>query len=289
MKRKKSWLNRLPWLVLIALALIMSIIIIDNQGPAVSANITFPPIVAQGLTPLPFQAPVSPTPVAAPVATPQAAIQVQEGISQAVSMARPATVAILGPPETQANPGQAGLSDIHPFQGKDGTMGSGVIISSNGLVITTFARVVQKKEVQIMVFSRRHEYTADVLAIDQQTDLALLKIRGNESFTAAILGDSDFVETGDLIFAIGNPFGFSRTVTMGIISSSRRQLQVEGVLYPNLLQTDAAINDGDAGGPLINVRGEVVGITVAYYIPGNHFSGIGFAIPINDAKRLLNL
>ncbi len=76
---------------------------------------------------------------------------------------------------------------------------------------------------------------------------------------------------------------------MGIISSSRRQLRVEGVLYPNLLQTDAAINDGDAGGPLINVRGEVVGITVAYYIPGNHFSGIGFAIPINDAKRLLNL
>lgn len=282
----------MPWLVLSALAIIVSIIIIGKQGPVAPPKFDLPQITMPGGSPLPRQVSVPPpvAPMAAAQATPQAAMQVQEGIGQAVSLVRPATVAILGPPDTAAvDPGQPALSGVHPFQGKDVAMGSGVIISANGYVLTTFERVVQKKEVQVMVFSRHHEYTADVVTVDQKTDLALLKIRGNETFTAAILGDSDFVETGDLVFAIGNPFGFGRSVTMGIISSSRRQLQIDGVEYPNLLQTDAAINDGDAGGPLINVRGEVVGITMAYYVPNNHFSGIGFAIPINDAKRLLNL
>lgn len=289
MKPVTVWIHRLPWLVLIAVAIVVSVIIIGKQGPAGQARVDLPPLT-QPVGGQPLMAAPVPAPQQAPPSTPQAALQVQEGISQSVSMVRPATVGILGPPDTTANnAGQPGLSDIHPFNGKDGAMGAGIIISANGYVLTTFERVVQRQEVQVMVFARHHEYTADVVTIDQKTDLALLKIRGNETFQAAILGDSDFVETGDLVFAIGNPFGFGRSVTMGIISSSRRQLQIDGVEYPNLLQTDAAINDGDAGGPLINVRGEVIGINMAYYIPDNHFSGIGFAIPINDAKRLLNL
>ena len=292
MKRKNSWIYRLPWLILIAVAIIVSIIIIGRQGPLGKAT---PTVLPSTPPPVPAPVPMQQAPVVTPGAaaaptTPQAAMQVQQGISHAVAMVRPATVAILGPPG--AAPGTAGppsLSDIHPFQGKDGAMGTGVIISANGYVLTTFERVAQRKEVQVKVFSRNHDYTADVVTIDQKTDLALLKIRGNETFPAAILGDSDFVGTGDLVFAIGNPFGFGRSVSMGIISSSRRQLQIDGVVYPKLLQTDAAINDGEAGGPLINVRGEVIGIAMAYYVPDNHYSGISFAIPINDAKRLLNL
>jgi serine protease Do len=88
---------------------------------------------------------------------------------------------------------------------------------------------------------------------------------------------------GDLVFAIGSPFGFSRTVTMGIVSSNRRQLSINGIRFPEMIQTDAAINEGNDGGPLVNIRGEVIGISMACFMPDNHFSGIGFAIPISDA------
>jgi S1-C subfamily serine protease len=291
MKQTNAWVYKLPWIVMIAAAITVSFIIIGRQDPAVNhpqVNVLQAPGPVQA--PLPRKVPANIAPQAVSPSTPQAALQVQAGISQAVAMVRPSIVAILSPRDAvAANTGPPGLSDIHPFQGKDGPLGSGVIITTNGYVLTTFERVVQRKEVQVKVFSRHHEYTADVVTIDQTTDLALLKIRGNETFPAAILGNSDFVGTGDLVFAVGNPFGFGRSVSMGIISSNRRQLQIDGVVYPHLLQTDAAINDGDAGGPLINIRGEVIGIAMAYYIPDNHFSGIGFAIPINDAKRLLNL
>ena len=92
----------------------------------------------------------------------------------------------------------------------------------------------------------------------------------------------------DIVFAMGSPFGFSKTVTMGIVSTNRRQLSINGVRYPDLIQTDAVINDGDDGGALINIKGEVIGINMAYFVPSNHFTGIGFALPINDAKPLLN-
>jgi serine protease Do len=96
------------------------------------------------------------------------------------------------------------------------------------------------------------------------------------------------IEVGDLVLAIGSPFGFSRTVTMGIVSSNRRRLGIDGTRYPDMIQTDAAINEGNDGGPLVNIRGEVIGINMACYMPDNHYSGIGFAIPINDALEFIN-
>jgi len=114
-----------------------------------------------------------------------------------------------------------------------------------------------------------------------------LKILANDVFPAIILGNSDLVEIGDIVFAVGSPFGFSRTVTMGIVSSNRRDLSIDGTKYPDLIQTDAAINEGNDGGPLVNIRGEVIGVNMAYYRPNSRFSGIGFAVPINDVRNFV--
>jgi S1-C subfamily serine protease len=93
---------------------------------------------------------------------------------------------------------------------------------------------------------------------------------------------------GDIVLAMGSPFGFARTVTMGIVSSNRREVNIDGMRYPDMVQTDATINEGNDGGPLVNVRGEVIGINVASYKLNNQYSGIGFAIPINDVLEFIN-
>jgi len=102
------------------------------------------------------------------------------------------------------------------------------------------------------------------------------------------MGDSEMIEVGDIVLTIGNPFGLEQTVTMGIISDDRRNMTIEGRLYEDLIQTDAAINRGNSGGPMININGEVIGINTAIYAPTGLFTGIGFAIPINKVKQLLN-
>lgn len=219
---------------------------------------------------------------------PTTALALQEGISHAVSMVRSAVVSISG----ATPPGQVtapyGLSYIRPYTSNVGPIGSGIIVDSRGYILTTFQTVGKAREVEVTLFSAgRQKYQAEVIATDPGTDLVLLKVRSFDSFPAAIMGNSDSLEVGDLVFAVGSPFGFSKTVTMGIISTHRRQLTIDGVRYPDMIQTDAAINDGDAGGPLINIKGEVVGINVAYFVPGNHFTGIGFALPVNNAMPLL--
>ena len=223
--------------------------------------------------------------------SPNTALAVQEGINHAVSMVRPAVVSISAPLSAGQVNTQSGLTYIHPYAGGGRTsMGSGIIVDSRGYVLTTFQTVGKAKEVEITVFSAgRQKYQADVIAVDPQTDLVLLKIRSLDSFLAAILGNSDTLEVGDIVFAVGNPFGFTKTVTMGIVSTNRRKLNIEGIRYPDVIQTDASLNDGDDGGPLVNVKGEVIGINIAYFIPGNHFTGIGFALPVNDSLTLLQM
>jgi S1-C subfamily serine protease len=208
------------------------------------------------------------------VPSPRTALQLQDAVSQVVTIARPSVVAVTRTASPQgANPDSDGRNPV----------GSGVIVDSRGYVVTTFQTIGKAKQVRVTLFSgTRNEYDADVVAVDPKTDLGLLKIRSNEIFPAAILANSDMVKVGDIVFAIGSPFGFSRTVTMGIVSSNRHKININGIRYPDMIQTDAAINEGNDGGPLINIRGEVIGINMACFMPDNHFAGIGFAIPVGD-------
>jgi S1-C subfamily serine protease len=223
------------------------------------------------------------------VASPVTILAVQEDISRVVSMVRPAVVGIFRSKNSQIQSNANGLTYLDPYQSNDNLIGSGIIIDSRGYVLTTFQTVGTSNPVRVTVYTGgRRDYLADVIDVDRKTDLALLKIRAEDGFAPVVLGNSDLIKLGDIVLAIGSPFGFARTVTMGIVSSSNRQLDINGIRYPDLIQTDASINQGNDGGPLVNVKGEVVGINMACFMPDNHYSGIGFAIPINDVMAFLN-
>lgn len=285
--------NGVTWLIIALVVLILAATLesITGVGMVKGPQLLQPPPPVGTTQVQSLPAPVNQTPASpdAP-ATFETSQMLQEEINHAISMARHAVVAI-SVPTSSATPtvDQAGLSYIQPYPGNGTPIGSGIIINSRGFMLTSLQTIGKAQEVTVRLLSgKRREYKADVITVDKPTDLAVLKIRSNEVFPAAMIGNSDFVETGDLVFAVGSPYGFSRTVTMGIVSSNRRRLTIDGAFYPQLIQTDAAINDGDSGGPLINVRGEVIGINIAYFVPGKHFSGIGFAVPINEARHFLN-
>ncbi len=159
--------------------------------------------------------------------------------------------------------------------------GSGVIISRDGYIVTNNHVVEGAKEVTVTL-SDKQEHTARIVGRDPKTDLAVLKIDATEPLPVAAMGDSDQLNVGDWVVAIGNPFGLSNTVTAGIVSAKGRIIGAGP--YDDFIQTDASINPGNSGGPLFNVRGEVVGINTAINPMGQ---GIGFAIPINMVKPLI--
>jgi serine protease Do len=156
-----------------------------------------------------------------------------------------------------------------------------VIISRDGYILTNNHVVEGAKEVTVTLRDKQ-EYQAQIVGRDPKTDLAVLKIDNAEALPIAAMGDSDQLNVGDWVVAIGNPFGLSNTVTAGIVSAKGRIIGAGP--YDDFIQTDASINPGNSGGPLFNVRGEVVGINTAI-IPNGQ--GIGFAIPINTAKPLI--
>ena len=160
------------------------------------------------------------------------------------------------------------------------SLGSGVLIHPEGFIVTNH-HVVEGMDVIQVLSSSGKQYRAETIGTDPKTDLALIKIRADAPLPVVPLGDSDTVEVGDWVLAIGNPFGFDHSVTAGIVSGKGRVLGSGP--YDDYIQTDAAINPGNSGGPLFNLRGEVVGITTAI-IPQ---SRIGFAIPSNMAKGVL--
>ena len=230
----------------------------------------------------PVMDPVTPGPA-------DTALQVQEGFNLAVSKVRPAVVSVSQSLNSTLAQADTGMTLLNPYPGKSGPVGSGFIIEPNGYVITTGQTVGQAKQVRVTFFSSgKREYQADVIRVDPETDLALLKIRAGEIFPTVLLGNSDLTEVGDMVLAVGSPFGFSRTVTMGIISSNKRKINIDGTKFSDLIQTDAAINRGNDGGPLVNIKGEVIGVNMASFVPNNQYSGISFAVPINDALKLLN-
>ena len=153
--------------------------------------------------------------------------------------------------------------------------GSGVIVDAEGYIITNYHVVDRASEVSVEL-SDGSKHRAQVVGIDPATDLAVLKISA-ANLTAAPWGKSSDLEVGDPVLAIGNPFGLARTVTAGILSATGRHAVVEHVNYQDFLQTDAAVNPGNSGGPLVNMKGQIVGINTA--IVGPTYQGVSFAIP----------
>jgi Do/DeqQ family serine protease len=166
-------------------------------------------------------------------------------------------------------------------------IGSGVVIDADGLILTNEHVVRGAKEIHVTMADEK-KYDGKVIGQDARTDLAVIKIKASGKLPFAVLGDSDKIRVGDWAIAIGSPFGLEETVTAGIISAVRQSLLIEDRDYRDLLQTDAAINRGNSGGPLCNINGEVIGINTAIYAPTGVFTGIGFAIPSNGAKAILN-
>ena len=166
---------------------------------------------------------------------------------------------------------------------REGT-GSGVIVDAKGYVLTN-NHVVQGADRVSIRFSEKDEVVAKVVGTDPKTDLAVLKIE-REGLKAARLGDSDRLEVGEIVLAIGAPFGLDSTVTLGIVSAKGRT-NLNLVDYENFIQTDAAINPGNSGGALVNLDGEVVGINTAIVSRSGSNAGVGFTIPINMAKTIM--
>jgi len=172
-----------------------------------------------------------------------------------------------------------------PTERKATSLGSGFIINKNGTIITNNHVINNAEDIVVRVGSK--EYKAKVLGADPYSDLAVLKIDTNEKFVPVKFGNSDKARVGDWVVAIGNPFGLGGTVTSGIISARNRDINL--TRYDDFIQTDASINQGNSGGPLFNLDGDVVGINTAIIAPGQSGSiGIGFAIPSNAASNVIN-
>lgn len=172
-----------------------------------------------------------------------------------------------------------------PEQGE--AQGSGFIIDSSGLAVTN-AHVVDKASSVTITLEDGTQVDAEVLGSDRSTDVALLKFspEGKKLKTIS-LGDSSAVEVGDTVFAIGNPFGFDRSMTEGIVSALGRQITApSGFAIRNVIQTDAAVNPGNSGGPLIDAQGKVIGVTAQIASQTEEFAGIAFAIPSNTVKEV---
>ncbi|MEE9219538.1 MAG: DegQ family serine endoprotease [Acidobacteriota bacterium] len=170
-----------------------------------------------------------------------------------------------------------------PLERREQSLGSGVIVSSDGYVLTNNHVVESADEIRVALADRQ-EFVAKVVGTDPKTDLAVLKL-DSEDLPYLSLGDSDATEVGEVVLAIGNPFGIGQTVTMGIISAKGRAHM--GIAdYEDFIQTDAAINPGNSGGALVNTRGELIGINTAIASRTGGYQGIGFAIPSNMARSV---
>ena len=172
-----------------------------------------------------------------------------------------------------------------PTERKASSLGSGFIIKEDGIVVTNNHVIANAEDILIRVGDK--EYNAQVIGADPYMDLAVLKMKTKDKFKPVSFGDSNKARVGDWVVAIGNPFGLGGTVTSGIISARNRQIGL--TRYEDFIQTDASINQGNSGGPLFNLKGEVIGVNTAIIAPGQSGSiGIGFAIPANAASNVID-
>ena len=161
------------------------------------------------------------------------------------------------------------------------SLGSGFILSADGIILTNAHVIEGAEQIKVRLADQR-VFPGEVLGIDAKTDVAVLKVKSDQSLPVAVLGNSDRIKVGHWALAIGNPFGLDSTLTVGVVSATgRANVGIED--YEDFIQTDASINPGNSGGPLLNIYGEVVGINTAIVAAGQ---GIGFAIPINLARQV---
>jgi serine protease Do len=172
-----------------------------------------------------------------------------------------------------------------PRERKTASLGSGVIVEPNGFILTANHVIQGADEIKVTLSDKR-EFKGKIIGIDAMTDIGIIKIEADKLPTIP-WGDSDRLRVGETVLAIGSPYGLSQTVTMGIVSAVGRA-NVGIADYEDFIQTDAAINPGNSGGALVNVRGELVGINTAIFSTSGGYQGIGFAIPTNMAKSVMN-
>jgi Do/DeqQ family serine protease len=179
-------------------------------------------------------------------------------------------------------------SDIFGYRNRiESSLGSGVVVSADGYILTN-AHVIGGLRARITTtFADKREVRAEIVGVDELTDIALLKVNARDLPTVP-WGDSSRLKVAEWVLAIGNPFSLSSSVTLGIVSATRRSLQGQLAGYEDFIQTDAAINPGNSGGALINARGELVGINTAIFSRSGGYEGIGFAVPSNLARRVMD-
>jgi S1-C subfamily serine protease len=206
-------------------------------------------------------------------------------VVEAVRAAGSAVIAITTTKTVNRSPYLGGIYG-NPFGGQNPSarsLGSGVIVSDQGYAVTNEHVVAQASDISVKLASGK-VYKAQVVSAAQDFDLAVIKIIANEKLPVAKLGTSEDLMIGETAIAIGNPFGLSQTVSQGVVSAIKREINIKGRRFTDFIQTDAAINPGNSGGPLVNIFGEVIGINTAVHRGG---PGIGFAIPVDLVKRVI--
>lgn len=164
--------------------------------------------------------------------------------------------------------------------------GTGFILDKDGHILTNYHVIANARQIEVTMYNRKN-YRADLIGTDESHDLAIIQIHA-PNLTPATVGDSRGLQVGQKVFAIGNPFGLNGTMTRGIVSSIRSVQEPSGTVIDEAIQTDAAINPGNSGGPLLNSQGAVIGVTTMIASNSGQSAGIGFAIPINTAKAVVN-
>ncbi len=220
-------------------------------------------------------------------------------VVEAVSKVSPAVVNISSSYEVRKRPNPFSGFGFDPFfdnffrdffdpkfdrRYKRTSLGSGVIIDGKRGFVLTNAHVIERAGTIKIVMQDEREFEAQIVGSDPDSDLAVLKIESEETLPAIEMGTSDDLMIGETVIAIGNPFGFSHTVTTGVISAVNRSIRAENREFHNFIQIDASINPGNSGGPLLNINGDLIGINTAIYAKAQ---GIGFAIPISKAKKII--
>jgi Do/DeqQ family serine protease len=221
-------------------------------------------------------------------------------VVMAVSKVRPAVVNISSSYEVRKRANPFSGFGLDPFfdnffrdffdprferRQKSTSLGSGVIIDGKRGFILTNAHVIERAGTIKAVLQDEREFEAQIVGADPDSDLAVLKIDSTDTLPAIAMSSSDDLMIGETVIAIGNPFGFSHTVTTGVISAVNRSIRTDDRVFHDFIQIDASINPGNSGGPLLNINGDLIGINTAIYAKAQ---GIGFAIPISKAKKIIS-
>ncbi|MEQ8406220.1 MAG: DegQ family serine endoprotease [Oceanicaulis sp.] len=239
--------------------------------------------------------PAEPTPQAAPQGgreTPQSQTQVQLSFAPVVRQAAPAVVNVYSRRVINQRSPFAGDPFFERFFGPQvrqrevNSLGSGVIVDASGVIVTN-NHVVEGAQDLRVVLSDRREYEAELLLADERTDLAILKINAGEDLPVLPYDDAGDAQVGDLVLAIGNPFGVGQTVTSGIVSALART-DVGITDYAFFIQTDAAVNPGNSGGALVDMDGELIGVNTAIFSRSGGSNGIGFAVPVEMVRTVVD-